>query len=407
MALAAGITVHGQQGRAAATLRPETTPADYTQWRGRSRDGAAGTFTPPAAWPDALTRRWSVEVGEGYATPLLVGDVVYVFSRRGETELLTALRAATGEQVWQTSYAAPYKPDNAAERHGPGPKATPVFHGGRIVTLGASGIVSAFDARTGTRLWQLPAPAEHPLFNAASSPAAEGDIVVLHPGNYGPLTAFEAETGKVKWADKEPGAFSPPTFVTLDGVRQVVAVTPGKVIAVNAADGARLWEYAWGTRLTTTAMSPLVNGDTLIVTGQGMGVHALKPVRRNGAWTVDVVWKADRVSVNYSTPVLIGDTIYGMSERNSGQFFALDAATGDVLWLGTPREATNSAAVHANGTLFFLKNTSELVVARPNRTAFEPVKRYTVADTQTWAQPVLSNNRIFIKDINSIALWTY
>jgi outer membrane protein assembly factor BamB len=228
----------------------------------------------------------------------------------------------------------------------------------------------------------------------------------LHPGNYSPLTALDAATGRVRWADKDPGAFSGPMFVTLDGVRQVIAVTPGNVISVAAADGRRLWQYPWGTRLTTTGVTPILNGDTVILTGQGMGVVALKPAQRDGAWAVQEVWKSDRVSMNYSNPVLVGGTLYGMSERNSGQFFALDAATGEVLWLGTGREATNSAAVNANGTLVFLKNDAELVIARANRTAFDPVKRYKVGEQQTWAQPTLSGNRIFIKDLTSIALWT-
>jgi hypothetical protein len=45
-------------------------------------------------------------------------------------------------------------------------------------------------------------------------------------------------------------------------------------------------------------------------------------------------------------------------------------------------------------------------VARPSQTAFEPVRRYTVADSATWAQPTISSNRIFIKDVSTLRLWT-
>jgi hypothetical protein len=34
------------------------------------------------------------------------------------------------------------------------------------------------------------------------------------------------------------------------------------------------------------------------------------------------------------------------------------------------------------------------------------LKRYTVADTATWAQPVLSGRRVFIKDLSTVSLWT-
>jgi hypothetical protein len=77
-----------------------------------------------------------------------------------------------------------------------------------------------------------------------------------------------------------------------------------------------------------------------------------------------------------------------------------------VLWLGTPREATNTAVVKAGELLFLLNDDAELIVARANRNAFEPLKRYTVAESATWAQPLISRNRIFIKDANSLTLWT-
>src|SRR5262245_23413222 len=66
---------------------------DYPQWRGVNRDGAASAFAEPASWPQALIRRWKVDVGEGYATPLIVADSVYVFARRNGNEVMTALDA--------------------------------------------------------------------------------------------------------------------------------------------------------------------------------------------------------------------------------------------------------------------------------------------------------------------------
>ena len=57
----------------------EQANTDWTQWRGPTRDGAATTFRAPATWPDALVQKWKVEVGEGYASPIVVGDRVYAF----------------------------------------------------------------------------------------------------------------------------------------------------------------------------------------------------------------------------------------------------------------------------------------------------------------------------------------
>ena len=74
---------------------------------------------------------------------------------------------------------------------------------------------------------------------------------------------------------------------------------------------------------------------------------------------------------------------------------------------GPPREADNTAVVTSGrGLLFLLNDDGELIVARASRRAFDPIVRYTVAESATWAQPAISGNRIFIKDVTSIALWT-
>ena len=383
------------------------SPQDYPQWRGRNRDGSASAFTEPKSWPEKLTRRWKVDVGSGYATPIVIGSTVYAFTRRSGDEVMLALDAATGKILWQTAYPAPYKMEAATSAHGEGPKATPLFHNGKLYTLGVSGVLSAFDAASGKLVWQKPAPAEQPYFGAAASPVGEKDLVIAHPGNYGPLTAFDAATGAIKWNAGSDGAWASPIVVELGGTRQVVSMTQHDIAGVSATDGAILWQYPWtGQGGGMQIITPVLYGDKIIVSGFQMGVKALKPVKRDGKWAVDLVWETKDVSMFLSNPVLIGDTLFGMSEKASGQFFALDARTGKVLWLGPPRAATNTAVVKAGDLLFFLKNDGELIVAKKSQTAFEPLKRYTVADSATWAQPAISGNRIFVKDVTSLALWT-
>ena len=56
--------------------------------------------------------------------------------------------------------------------------------------------------------------------------------------------------------------------------------------------------------------------------------------------------------------------------------------------------------------MFSLEDDGELVVFRRNGTMFEQVKRYQLADSETWAQPAISGNRIFVKDVSTLSLWT-
>src|SRR6185503_18789397 len=92
--------------------------------------------------------------------------------------------------------------------------------------------------------WQTPPPAEPPFFGAASSPLGEAGLVIVHPGNYGPLTAFDSRTGTVRWTAGGDGFFASPIVVDLEGTRQVVSATLDNVIGVSL-DGRVLWRYPW------------------------------------------------------------------------------------------------------------------------------------------------------------------
>ena len=375
---------------------------DYVQWRGQQRDGSASAFVEPKQWPDALTRRWKVDVGEGYGTPLIVGDIAYVFTRLDGQEGITALEASTGRQRWRTSYPAPYTPSKPAERHGASPKATPLYHEGRIFTLGISGIVAAFDARSGKQLWQSAAPKEAPFYGAAVSPLGSRNFVIVHPGDYRPLTAFDVRSGGVKWTAGSGGFFASPILVTLEQTPQVVSATQDFVIGVSL-DGRILWRFPFDGKNGST--TPLLNNDTIIVNSPDP-VIAFRPRLREASWSVETMWETKDVSTYLSTPVIIDGVLYGLSTKQRGQFYAIDAKTGQVLWLGMPREADNTALVKAGRLLLLLNDDAELIVARANRKAFDPIARYTVADSATWAQPAISGDRIFIKDVASLALWT-
>jgi outer membrane protein assembly factor BamB len=249
----------------------QNAPEDYPQWRGYNGDGSASAFVPPLPWPDMLTRGWQVDVGEGYATPLVVGDAVYV--RRDGNEVIAALDATTGAERWRSSYPLPYTPSSPTVAHGSGPKATPLFHDGKLFTVGISGIVSAFDVATGRRLWQTTAPSEAPFYSAASSPVGVHGIVIAHPGNYGPLTAFDANSGAVKWTAGAGGFFMSPLVVTLAGTEQVISVTQDGMIGVSSGDGAVLWRYPWpGGGMGGTM--PIAYRDTIIVSASRNGVTA-------------------------------------------------------------------------------------------------------------------------------------
>jgi len=384
--------------------------ADYTQWRGANRDGTVANFTEPSAWPEQLTQRWKVEVGTGYATPLLVGDRLYLFSRLEGQEVMQALDAASGKVIWRSGYPVTFTMHSATTRHGEGPKSTPVFFNGRLFSIGMTGVVTAWDAASGKQLWQKPGSEPVPLYTThAFSPIIEGGTVIFHVGghNKGALTAFDLQTGAVKWSwDGDGPGYGSPVVTTFGGTRQLVTITQGKVIGVDVSNGALLWERPFVSTNNTNGMTPVVNGQAVIVSGNGGPTTAFAVARRNNQWTTDTLWENADSQLRFTNPVVVGNTLIGMSTRNSGQYYGVDVNSGKTLWLSEPRQGTNAAVAKAGSVVFFLEDDGELLVTRGNPTGFETIKRYHVADSETWTQPTISGKRIFVKDVSSLTLWT-
>jgi outer membrane protein assembly factor BamB len=395
---------------ASASLgQAQRASADVTQWRGTNRDGAVQGFTAPQAWPETLVKRWTVEVGTGYATPLVVGNRVFVFSRLGENETMTALDGDSGKVVWQQSYPAPFAMNPATKAHGPGPKSTPVYFNGRLYSIGMTGVVKAWDAASGKQVWQKPGTGVAMEYTSHSfSPLVEAGRVIFHVGgkDKGALTAFDLATGDVRWswAGDGPG-YASPIVANLGGTRQIIVPTQAKLVSVDAATGALLWERPLVHQFSSNAITPIVYGEAIIVAGTGP-LMEIAVARRGPQWTTEQVWENTELPLRFTTAVLAGDTLFGMSGRNAGQYYAMDARSGKALWTSEGRQAAHASIAHSGDLVLSLESDGELLVLRKSATAFEPLRRYKVAETETWAQPAFSGNRILVKDVTSLTLWT-
>jgi outer membrane protein assembly factor BamB len=395
---------------AVGTLSAQRPSNDWPQWRGPNRDGAAPAPTDAKAWPEQLTQKWKVDVGLGYATPLVIGNRIYQWARQGEREVMTAIDADTGKVLWQTGHAAPFTMHSAAATHGPGPKSTPVFSNGRIYAIGMTGIVTAYDAASGKQLWQKPGSTTVPMYTTHSfSPIVDRGLVIFHLGghNEGALTALDANTGDVKWTWKGDGpGYGSPILADIAGTRQIITITQGKLVAVDAASGTLLWERPYTIANFTNSVTPVMYGQTLIVSGNGGPTTALAISKKGNEWVAETVWENADIPLRMSDAVIAGDVLFGMTTKNSGQYFAVDAKTGKTLWTSEGRQGQHAAIARAGDLFLSLEDDGELVVARNSKTAFEPLHRYKVADAATWTQAAYSGNRIFVKDVSTLAMWT-
>ena len=233
--------------------------------------------------------------------------------------------------------------------------------------------------------------------------------MILHVGgnNQGALTAFDQATGAVKWAwDGDGPGYGSPILAEFGGTRQVIVFSQQNLVGVDVANGQLLWKVPFVARSVTNSITPLVYGDTVIVSGQGKPLTAYRISKRDGQWAAEMAWENDQLQMSFSNPVLVRDAVFSLSPLNSGQFFWADAKTGATLWRSAPRQAGNAAIIKTADYLFVLKDDATLVVAKSTPGGFEPLKTYTVADSATWPAPVISGNRFFVKDLTTLALWT-
>jgi outer membrane protein assembly factor BamB len=387
---------------------------DWPQWRGPARDGRARGVTAPAEWPATLSLAWKANVGSGHASPVTAGGTAFAFGRVGEEEVLSSFDLATGKPRWKQSYPAPYTINSAAAGHGKGPKATPVVAGGHVYTFGIGGIVSCFDSASGRLIWRKDHRGAHkegsPEFGVALSPAVEQGLLIVHVGGHddGAIKALDAATGAERWSLKGDGpAYASPIVATLAGVAQVVTFTQNRLVGVDLAKGTLLWSLPFTTDYDQNSVTPVIQGDVVILSGLDRGVRAVRITRAGGAFKADNVWEAADVSLYMSSPVLDGDRLFGFSHRQKGQLFALDARSGKVLWTSPGRQGENAALVEVGSALLALTTGSELLVVRKDAPSYAALRTYHVADTPTWAHPAPTAEGLLVRDAETLALWRW
>lgn len=387
---------------------------DWPQWRGPNRDGTAIGIKLPAQWPEKLNRQWKVTVGEGHSSPVVAGGRIYQFSRVQDQETLAGIDPKTGQTLWKESYPAPYVMNSAATSHGKGPKSTPVVADGRIYTLGISGILSCFDAASGKLQWRKDFSRRFkttsPLYGAAMSPLVDRGVLFVHAGGHddGAFLAFDAATGAEKWnwGGDGPG-YASPIVVELGGERQIVTQTQSKIVGLSAAAGKLLWEIPLSTPYVQNIVTPAAAGGLLIFAGLGNPTMGVRPANKGGQWSVQKVWENRDAELYMNSPVAANGALYGLGRRDRGRFFCLDLASGRMTWQGEPRSGDYASIVLAGDALLMLTADAELTVARATPERFETLRKYSVADSATWAHVTPLASGALIKDASSLALWTW
>jgi outer membrane protein assembly factor BamB len=381
---------------------------DWPQWRGIGRDCKVTGFKAPKAWPAELKQEWKVTVGFGDATPVLSGNRIYLSTRQGNDEVVLCLDAATGKEIWKNQYAAAAVTGPAAAH--PGPRSTPSVADGKVFTFGATAILSCLDAKTGTVIWRRENPNNLvPQFFAAMSPLIVDNLCIVHVGtkDNGEVLALDLKTGNEKWKWTGDGpSYSSPSVMTIDGKKHLIVQTEKNLISLNLTDGKLIWQIATPVQQRFyNCVSPYIDGQTIYLTGQGTGMKAVKVEKSGNEYVTKEIWSNAGVGAKWNTPVLKDGFLYGFTDQK--RIYCLKASTGETAWMDNAVNSDFATLVDCGSLLIGLPSTSNLIVFKPESTAYSEVTKYKVSETPIYAFPVIAGNKIYIKDAESLILYSF
>ena len=184
-----------------------------------------------------------------------------------------------------------------------------------------------------------------------------------------------------------------------------MTLTEKSVVGVGLADGKLLWQILFVPQgRAYNAATPIVDGQTVICVGQGRGVRALKIKKHTGGWVAKDLWSNADLAVQHSSPVLKDGMLYAISDK--GNLWCMDAKTGQALWTDPARGGACGPMLDVGSAILSLTEKSELIAFKPGEKQYVELVSNKVADTTTYAAPVVAGNAIYVKDQDAVTMWT-
>lgn len=252
-----------------------------------------------------LEQRWDFNAGSGFGSvsPLIIGDVILVATRKGEVH---AIDINSGNRVGQ-------------EEFGDSIEGTPVYESGALIVPLAWGGVAlrAHNLLLGKRKWRV-----------RGAPVSAG--LVIHRGKViagdveGHIRAYDLENGNEIWSrqvgEERSGILSTPVLV---GDRLVVANDEGQAAALDPENGSLLWS---ADLEAPVQVSLAANDHTVFASTTRGRIRAIDMEAGATIWE----YKIPASDVYFAAPAIgESEVLFGASD---GVFRALDVDQGTELW---------------------------------------------------------------------------
>lgn len=248
---------------------------DWPQFRGHNARGVSVSRGLPTEFSETENVVWKTDLGDGVACPVVAAGRVFNTAMTGpRTFTVFAHDAATGKPLWRRDLdTGPLPRITPPNSHA---SSTPAADKDRVYVYFSTLGLTALDAATGQDVWKL--PLTRPVYlmdwGAASSPALhEGAVLFAMDDDLNPyLLSVDAATGKVRWKTPRPdmlAGYAVPVMCTANGRTDIVVAGTGKLKGYDPVTGAERWTC--NTLVRTVMTTPVVKEDVIYVAVQSYG----------------------------------------------------------------------------------------------------------------------------------------
>jgi outer membrane protein assembly factor BamB len=377
-------------------------PGDWPGFRGPNRDNRLTGVRIATDWkahPPKLL--WRHRVGPGWSSFAVVGSRAYTQEQHGPEELVVCYEVITGERLWVHTDDARFSEDIG----GPGPRATPTFHEGRIYTQGAAGRLNCLDAATGQVIWSRDIVADSgakvPTWGYAASPlVAEGIVTVFAGAPDGKsVLGYHAASGELAWSAGE-GQYSycSTQRARLGGVEQLLFASDTGVTAFHPTDGKVLWKYDWPLEDTMARIvQPALLSETDLLIGSpfGKGTRRVRVKREADRWSDQKIWESLAINPYFNDFVIQGNHLYGFE----GTFFTcISLEDGKRRWKERGYGTGQVLLLADQNLLLVLSEKGEVALVEANPERRKEVARLQAITGKTWNHPVLAHGKLLVRN---------
>jgi len=385
--------------------RATSSAFDYPQFQGPLRDGSVPGIRLSRDRSVLPRELWRHSVGPGWSGFAIAGDYAVTQEQRGPDEVVSCYELKSGKSVWAVSDPTRWADPIA----GPGPRATPSIHDGRVYALGGTGVLNAIDLVTGVRLWSRnvleDSGASAPDYGVSASPLVLDGRVVIGAGgaNDRALIAYDAATGDQLWAGGAgPPAYGSPRHAILAGAAQILILN-GEALAAHAPDDGRvLWEYRWPGETERTFQPVVLPGDRVFVsTGYGVGGKLLRVRRDVGdEFAVELLWESRGLKAKFTNVVYSGGYLYGLDD---GILVCLDPETGERRW--KQGRHGHGQIMLVDDLLLVLGEDGTVVLIEASPEAYREVSSFPALQGKTWNHPALAGPYLLVRNDHEAACY--